>query len=59
MKTNKQKARKCLRCIKEFSPRFNLVNGKYLPIFLIDFARLVKAAHFAQVTNFRKLHVKN
>ena len=59
MKINKQKGRKCLRCVKEFSHRFNLANGKYLPIFLMGFTRIVKAAHFAQVIDFRELHVKN
>ena len=28
MKTNKQKARICLKCVKEFSRRFNSANGK-------------------------------
>ena len=33
MKTKKRKVTKCLKCMKEFSRRFDLVNEKYLSIF--------------------------
>ena len=52
MKTNKIKFWKCLKCVKEFSRRFDLVNVKYLSIFLGFFARIVKVTHFAQVVKF-------
>ena len=48
MSTNKREVRKCLRCVKEFSHRFDLANGKYLSIFLGVFARIIKAKHFAK-----------
>ena len=54
MKTNKRKVRKCLNCVKEFSGRFDLANGKYSSIFLGVFARIVKVTHFRQVINFRE-----
>ena len=55
MKTNKRKVRKSLRCVKEFSRRFDLTNG----IFARGFARTVKVTDFAQVINFReKAHRK-
>ena len=34
MSTNKREVRKCIRCVKEFSHRFDFANGKYLSIFL-------------------------
>ena len=46
--------RKCLKCVKKFSRRFDLGNVKYLSIFLRVFARIVKVTHFAQVINFRE-----
>ena len=49
------KIRKWLKCVKEFSYRFDLANGKYLSIFLRVFARIVKDQHFAQVINFRTI----
>ena len=52
MKTNKIKFWKCLKCVKEFSRRFDLVNVKYLSIFLGFFAKIVKVTHFAQVIKF-------
>ena len=52
MKTNKRKVRKCLKCVEEFLRRFNVGNGKYLSVFLVVFARIVKVTHFPQVTNF-------
>ena len=52
MKTNKRKVRKCLKCVKKYSCIFDLANGKYLSIFLVIFARIVKVTHFAQVINF-------
>ena len=42
MKINKIKVMKCLKCVKEFSRRFDLVNGKYLSIFLGVFATIFK-----------------
>ena len=54
VETNRRKVRKCLRCVKEFSHRFDLENGKYLSTFLGVFARMVKVAHFALVINFCK-----
>ena len=43
---------KCLMRVKEYSPRFDLANEKYLSIFLRVCARIVKVTHFAQVINF-------
>ena len=34
MKSNKRKVRKYLKCVKEYSRRFDVANEKYLPIFL-------------------------
>ena len=34
MKSSKRKVRKYLKCVKEFSRRFNMANEKYLSIFL-------------------------
>ena len=45
-KTNKRKVRKCLKCVKEYSHRFDLANGKYLSIFLGVFAKIGKVTHF-------------
>ena len=39
MKPNKRKVRKCLKCAKEFSGRFDFSNGKYLSIFLGFFCK--------------------
>ena len=45
--------------MKKFSRRFELVNRKYLSIFLGVLPRIVKVAHFAQVIDFReKAHGK-
>ena len=62
MKANKRKVWKCLKCVNEFSRRFDLANGKYLSIFLEVFARIVKITHFAQVINvheraYGKIHL--
>ena len=51
MKINKIKAMKCLKCVKEFSRRSDLVNGKYLSVFLGVFARIFKVTHFSKVIN--------
>ena len=39
MKPNKRKVRKCLKCVKKFSRRFDLTNGKYLSIFLVGLCK--------------------
>ena len=41
-----------VKCVKEFSRRFDLPNGK--SIFLRVFARFVKVTYFAKIINFRK-----
>ena len=41
-------------CVKEFSRRVDLANGKYWSIFWGAFARIMKFTYFAQVINFRK-----
>ena len=41
-----------VKCVKEFSRRFDLPNGK--SIFLWVFARIVKVTYFAKIINFRK-----
>ena len=54
MKTNERKVRECLKCVKEFSCRFDLGNRKYLPIFLGVFGRTVKVKYtFCSGYNFR------
>ena len=53
------KDRKFRKCMKEFSRRFYLTNGKHLSIFLGFFARIVNVTHFAYVINLReKAHGK-
>ena len=54
MKTNKKKVRKRLKCVRKFSRRFDLVNGKYLSVFQGVFVRIVKVTHLVQVINFRE-----
>ena len=48
MRTNKRKVRKCLKCVKEFSRRFDLENEEYMSIFLGVFGKIVKVTHFPQ-----------
>ena len=50
MKTNKRKVRKYFKCVKEYSRRLNLANGKYLSIFLGFFARIVKITRLRILT---------
>ena len=57
-KTNKGKVRRRLKCVKEFSHRSNLANGKYLSLFLGVFARIVKISHFSQVLSFQAIEQK-
>ena len=55
MKTRKRIVTKCLKCVKAFWRRFDLVNEKYLLIFLGVFVKIVKVTYFAQVINFPKI----
>ena len=57
MKTNKRKVRKCLNYVKEFSGRFDSVNGKYLLIFVEVFARTVQVTHLTQVISLISQYV--
>ena len=47
IKTKKRKVGKCLKCVKEDSRRFELINGKYLSIFLGIFVKIVEVTHFS------------
>ena len=54
MKTNKRKVRKCFKCVKEFSRRFELANGKYFSIFLEFLQELSRLHIFLRLSIFTK-----
>ena len=59
MKTNKRKVRKCLKCVKQSSRRFDLANGKYLSILLGLFARIVKITHLTLDKTVHEVKLNN
>ena len=56
MKIKKGVVRKCLKCAKEYSHRFDLANEKYLSIFLEVFARTVKIIHLTLDINVHEVN---
>ena len=50
MKANKKKVRKYLKCVYEFSGRFDLANGKYLSIH-ITLKRIYNWEYIFQLNN--------
>ena len=55
MKTGKRKVRKYLKWSKKYSQRFDLANGKYLPIFQGVFGRIIKIIHLTLDTTVYKV----
>ena len=60
MNTNKRKVRKCLKCIKEFSRRFDLTNGEYFVNFPRDFCNNCQGYTFWKIalSSFSIFHTK-
>ena len=52
------KVRKCLKCAKEFSRRFDLVNGKYLPNFLGFLQELPRLHILLKLSIFKRSNKK-